>query len=95
MTGLIGWTLKIDLADGETHEVPITFSAVCAWEDHHPGQAMETMVKDVKAKQIAYLAYQCLLKAGVKIKVWPQFIETLGDVDFVPKARPTKDPQTD
>ena len=53
------------------------------------------MLKDVKFKQIAYLAYQALQKAGVKVKMWPQFIETLGDVDFVPKARTPKDPQPD
>ena len=95
MTGIIGWTLRVELADGETHEVPVTFATVCAWEDHHPGQAMETMLKDVKAKQIAYLAYQALQKAGVKVKVWPQFIDTLGDVDFIPKARKPKDPSPD
>lgn len=88
---MIGTNLRITLSDGGEHTVPVTYSVACAWEDHHPGQAMEAMIRDVKFKQIAYLAYQALQKADVKVKVWPQFIETLGDVDFVPKARTPKD----
>ncbi len=84
---MIGTDLKVTLSDGSEHTVPVTYSVACAWEDHHPGQAMETMVRDVKFKQIAYLAYEALRKSGVTVKVWPQFIETLGDVNFVPKAR--------
>ncbi len=91
---MIGWTLKVTLDDGAEHEVPITYAVACAWEDHHPAQAMETMVKEVKFKQIAYLAYSALMKAGVKVKVWPNFIDTLGDVDFIPKGK-TKDKQHD
>jgi hypothetical protein len=91
---MIGWSLKITLDDGTEHEVAVTYAVACAWEDHHPGQSMETMVKEVKFKQIAYLAYQACLKAQVKVKAWPNFIDQLGDVDFIPKAR-TKDKQPD
>lgn len=92
---MIGTNLKITLADGAEHTVPVTYAVACAWEDHHPGQAMEAMIRDVKFKQIAYLAYQALQKSDIKVKVWPQFIETLGDVDFVPKARTKKDTPPD
>lgn len=92
---MIGTTLKITLADGSEHLAPVTYSVACAWEDHHPGQAMENMVREVKFKQIAFLAYEALRKSGVVVKVWPQFIETLGDVDFVPKARTKKDTTKD
>ena len=92
---MIGTNLKITLADGGEHVVPVTYAVACAWEDHHPGQAMEAMIRDVKFKQIAYLAYQALQKSDIKVKVWPQFIETLGDVDFVPKARTKKDTPPD
>ena len=92
---MIGTNLKITLADDSEHVVPVTYAVACAWEDHHPGQAMEAMIRDVKFKQIAYLAYQALQKADIKVKVWPQFIETLGDVDFIPKARTKKDTPPD
>ena len=92
---MIGTNLKITLADDSEHVVPVTYAVACAWEDHHPGQAMEAMIRDVKFKQIAYLAYQALQKSDIKVKVWPQFIETLGDVDFVPKARTKKDTPPD
>ena len=91
---MIGTDLKVTLSDGSEHTATVTYSVACAWEDHHPGQAMEAMVRDVKFKQIAYRAYEALRKAGVTVKVWPQFIETLGDVDFIPKAR-KKDKQPD
>jgi hypothetical protein len=91
---MIGWNLKITLDDDHEHEVPVTYAVACAWEDHHPGQAMETMVKEVKFKQIAYLAYQACLKAKVPCKAWPSFIDQLGDVDFIPKGK-TKDKQPD
>ena len=91
---MIGTELKVTLADGAEHTVPVSYSVACAWEDHHPGQAMEAMVRDVKFKQIAYLAYEALRKGGVTVKIWPQFIDTLGDVDFIPKAR-KKDKQPD
>ena len=91
---MIGTDLKVTLSDGSEHTVTISYSVACAWEDLHPGQAMEAMVRDVKFKQIAYLAYEALRKGGITVKVWPQFIETLGDVDFIPKAR-KKDKQPD
>lgn len=91
---MIGTDLRVTLDDGSEHTVTVSYSVACAWEDHHPGQAMETMVRDVKFKQIAYLAYEALRKGGVTVKVWPQFIDTLGDVDFIPKAR-KKDKQPD
>jgi len=88
---MIGIDLKITLIDGAEHIVPVSYAVACAWEDHHPGQTMEAMVREVKFKQIAYMAYQALQKAGITVKMWPQFIETLGDVDFIPKALPKKD----
>jgi len=91
---MIGTDLRVTLSDGSEHTVTVSYSVACAWEDHHPGQAMEAMVRDVKFKQIAYLAYEALRKGGVTVKVWPQFIDTLGDVDFIPKAR-KKDKQLD
>ena len=91
---MIGTNLHITLQDGGEHTVPVTYAVACAWEDHHPGQAMEAMIRDVKFKQIAYLAYQACLKAKVAIKAWPTFVDQLGDVDFIPKAK-TKDKQPD
>jgi hypothetical protein len=92
---MIGTDLHITLSDGAEHTVPVTYSVACSWEDHHPGQAMEAMVREVKFKQIAYLAYEALRKGGITVKVWPQFIDTLQDVDFIPKARTKKDKQLD
>jgi hypothetical protein len=33
---MIGMTLKVEMADGETFEAPITYGVACRWEDHHP-----------------------------------------------------------
>ena len=82
---MIGMNLKVVLADDSEHIVPITYAVACAWEDHHPGQAVEQMFNPIKFKQINYLAYEALRKAGITVKVWPQFIETTKDISLLPK----------
>ena len=84
---MIGMDLKITMLDGAEQQVPITYAVACAWEDHHPGVSVGTFLKDPKFKQLAYLAYEALRKNKVTVKVWPNFIETIADVEFVPKER--------
>jgi predicted solute-binding protein len=91
---MIGMDLKVTFVDGSEHAVPITYAVACAWEDHHPGQAAETMFSPVKFKQVNYLAYEACRKAGVTVKVWPQFIDTVQDIEVVPKGRPAKPAET-
>ena len=85
---MIGMDLKVVFNDDSEHVVPITYSVACAWEDHHPGQAAETMFSPVKFKQVNYLAYEACRKANVVVKPWPQFIDTVKDITLVPKERP-------
>ena len=84
---MIGMNLKITMLDGESHEHPITYGAACAWEDAHPGLSPQQFLKDIKFKQLARLAYEVLRKNNVTVKVWPQFIDTIADVEFVPKEQ--------
>ena len=84
---MIGMDLKVTLIDGAEHTAPITYAVACAWEDQHPGVSVGTFLKDPKFKQLAYLAYEALRKSKITVKVWPQFIETVADVEFVPKER--------
>ncbi|MFZ9903595.1 MAG: hypothetical protein ACO3FT_08065 [Ilumatobacteraceae bacterium] len=79
--------LKVVLDDGTEHTVPITYAVACAWEDHHPGQAPQAMFDPIKFKQIAYLAYEALRKNKITVKVWPSFIDTVADVEILPKGR--------
>jgi hypothetical protein len=79
--------LKVTLVDGAEHTAPITYAVACAWEDQHPGVSVGSFLKDPKFKQLAYLAYETLRKNKITVKVWPQFIETVADVEFVPKER--------
>ena len=84
---MIGMDLKVIMADGAEHTAPITYAVACAWEDHHPGTSVQQFLQDPKFKQLAYLGYEALRKAKITVKVWPQFIETLADVEFIPKER--------
>jgi hypothetical protein len=84
---MIGMDLKVTMTDGAEHTAPITYAVACAWEDHHPGVSVGTFLKDPKFKQLAYLAYEALRKDKVTVKVWPQFIDTITDVEFIPKER--------
>lgn len=91
---MIGMDLKVTMVDGAEHVVPITYAVACAWEDHHPGQAAEAMFSPIKFKQINYLAYEACRKASIPVKVWPQFIETVQDIELVPKGRKAKPDET-
>lgn len=82
---MIGMNLKVVLTDDTEHIVPITYAVACAWEDHHPGHAAEAMFNPVKFKQVNYLAYEACRKAGIVVKVWPNFIEQVKDISIVPK----------
>lgn len=84
---MIGMDLKVTLSDGAEYTAPITYAVACAWEDQHPSVSVGTFLKDPRFKQLAYLAYETLRKSKITVKVWPQFIETVADVEFVPKER--------
>ena len=90
---MIGMDLKVVMIDGAEHSAPITYGVACAWEDHHPGVSITSFLQDPKFKQLAYLAYEALRKSKITVKVWPQFIDTLEDVQFIPKERQEKDQQ--
>ena len=82
---MIGMDLKVTMLDGAEYTAPITYAVACAWEDHHPGTSVQQFLKDPKFKQLAYLGYEALRKNKTTVKVWPQFIDTLADVEFIPK----------
>ena len=90
---MIEMNLKITMLDGETHEHPITYGAACAWEDANPGVSPQAFLKEIKFKQLARLGYEVLRKHNVTVKVWPQFIDTVADIEFVPKE-PKEQPDT-
>jgi hypothetical protein len=48
------------------------------------------MFDPIQFKQICYLAYEALRKSKITVKVWPQFIDTVADVQLVPKERQDK-----
>jgi hypothetical protein len=84
---MIGMELKVTMLDGAEHTAPISYAVACAWEDQHPGVSVGSFLKDPKFKQLAYLAYEALRKNKTTVKVWPQFIDSIADVEFVPKGR--------
>jgi len=91
---MIGMDLKVTMEDGTEHVAPISYAVACAWEDHHPGKAAASMFDPIQFKQICYLAYEALRKSKITVKVWPQFIDTVADVQLVPKERQEKPSST-
>jgi hypothetical protein len=57
---MIGMTLKVEMADGETFEAPITYGVACRWEDHHPTLSVGRFLEDMKFKPLAWLAWDAL-----------------------------------
>ena len=50
---MIGMDLKVVMVDGAEHTAPITYGVACAWEDHHPGVRITSILQDPKFKQQA------------------------------------------
>lgn len=84
---MIGMDLKVVMADGAEHIAPITYGVACRWEDHHPGLSAQAFLRELKFKPFAYLAYEALRTAKITVKAWPGFIDTVADIEFVPKER--------
>ena len=82
---MIGMELKVTMLDDAEHTVPITYGVACRWEDANPGLSPSAFLKDLKFKPYARLAYEALKTANVTVKAWPQFIDTVKDIEFVPK----------
>lgn len=84
---MIGLTLKVELNDGTSHDVPVTYKVACAWEDHHPQLSWAKFLEDVKFKPLAYLAWEACRAAGVPTKPFGGFLDTLTSVNIVPKEQ--------
>ena len=82
---MIGMDLKVTMLDDAEHVVPITYGVACRWEDANPGLSPQAFLKDLKFKPFARLAYEALKTASITVKAWPQFIDTVREIEFVPK----------
>lgn len=83
---MIGMDLKVTMLDDTEHMVPITYGVACRWEDANPGLSPQAFLKDLKFKPFARLAYEALKTAQITVKAWPQFIDTVAEIEFVPKG---------
>lgn len=92
---MIGMTIQVVMNDGEIHEAPVTFAVACRWEDHHPNLSWSKFLEDVKFKPMAYLAWEAVKAAGVPVKLFTPWLDTVAEVKFIPKERagsPEKSP---
>lgn len=85
---MIGMNLKVEMADGTSHVVPVTYKVACAWEDHHPQLSWQRFLEDLRFKPLAYLAWEACRAAGVPTKPFGGFLDNLGEVSIVPKEQP-------
>lgn len=88
---MIGMTLKVEMADGETFEAPITYGVACRWEDHHPTLSVGRFLEDMKFKPLAWLAWDALRTKKVPVALFSTWVENVMDITFVPKGK--QDPQ--
>jgi len=83
---MIGMTLKIEMLDGETHEAPVTYGVASRWEDQHPQTSVSKFLEDMKFKQLAWLAWDAMRTKKIVVKIFPIFLDEVGDITFIPKA---------
>ena len=93
---MIGMTLKVEMADGETFEAPITYGVACRWEDHHPTLSVGRFLEDMKFKPLALLAWDALRTKKIVVPLFSTWVENVMDITFVPKAKqgPQDEPPT-
>jgi hypothetical protein len=93
---MIGMTLRVEMADGETFEAPITYGVACRWEDHHPTLSVGRFLEDMKFKPLAWLAWDALRTKKIVVPLFSTWVENVMDITFVPKAKqgPQEEPQT-
>ena len=84
---MIGMDLKVTMLDDTEHQVPITYGVAVRWEDANPGLSPTAFLKDIKFKPFARLAWEAMKTANITVKAWPQFIDTVRDIEFIPKER--------
>lgn len=83
---MIGHKLHVELQDGQSHDVTITYKVAVAWEDAHPALSFQKFVEDPKFKPLAMLAWEACKAAGIPTKVFGGFLDDLVEVRFLPKA---------
>ena len=83
---MIGMTLKIEMLDGETHEAPVTYGVASRWEDQHQQTSVSKFLEDMKFKQLAWLAWDAMRTKKIVVKIFPIFLDEVGDITFIPKA---------
>ena len=93
---MIGMTLKVEMADGETFEAPITYGVACRWEDHHPTLSVGRFLEDMKFKPLAWLAWDAFRTKKIVVPLFSTWVENVMDITFLPKAKqgPQDEPQT-
>jgi hypothetical protein len=87
---MIGMTIQVEMNDGEVHEVPVTYGVACKWEDHHPTLSWSSFLEDPKFKPMAYLAWEAVKAAGIPVKLFTPWLDTIAGVKFIPKDRAEK-----
>lgn len=89
-------TLKVEMLNGDTHEAPVTYGVASRWEDQHPQTSVSKFLEDMKFKQLAWLAWDALRTQKITVKVFPQFLDEVGDITFIPKDKTNEqaEPQT-
>ena len=64
----------------------MTYGVASRWEDQHPQTSVSKFLEDMKFKQLAWLAWDALRTKKITVKVFPQFLDEVGDITFIPKA---------
>ena len=83
---MIGMTLKVEMLNGETHEAPVTYGVASRWEDQHPQTSVSKFLEDMKFKQLAWLAWDALRTKKITVKVFPQFLDEVGELGIDEQA---------
>jgi hypothetical protein len=84
---MIGMTLRVEMADGETFEAPITYGVACRWEDPHPTLSVGRFLEDMKFKPLAWLAWDALRTKKIVVPLFSTWVENVMDITFLPKAK--------
>lgn len=93
---MIGTNLKITMADGTEHVVPVTLKSSVEFERQFKVGLLKALTEEQKMEHLAYLGWASMKAAGHVVKVFDGWLDQVAEVSFMFEAKesPGKDVTT-
>lgn len=86
---MIGLVVELELNNGQTHELPVTWGVAYRWQLSHPNTSLEEFADRRRLDELLDLAWEAAKTAGLNPGPIHQWVDDVKAVRFAsPKAEP-------